>query len=99
MAVLDAAARDKLPKGEFGLPGVRKFPMPDPEHAADAKGRATQQAKKGNLSAAELGKIRAKADKILTRGKLKAPKVKADKEPDPGDPLETSEGESSTEGM
>lgn len=75
MAVLDSTDRDKLAKSEFGMPGERKYPMPDKEHAGQAKARATQQAEKGNLSAAELKKIRAKADAILTRGKLKKAKA------------------------
>lgn len=28
MAKLDAAKRKKIPKGEFGLPGEKKYPMP-----------------------------------------------------------------------
>lgn len=65
MSKLKAAQRNKLAKSEFGLPGARKYPMPDKSHAANAKARATQQAKKGNLSAAAAAKIRAKANKIL----------------------------------
>jgi len=43
---------------------LRKYPMPDRAHAANAKARATQQVKKGNLSASEAAKITAKADKV-----------------------------------
>ena len=39
--------------------------MPDRAHAANAKARATQQVKKGSLSASEAAKITAKADKVL----------------------------------
>lgn len=65
MAVLKAAMRNALPSSTFGLPGSRKYPMPDPSHAANAKARATQQVAKGNLSPASAAKIRAKANKVL----------------------------------
>lgn len=42
MAKLNAGTRNNLPASQFGLPGSRKYPMPDKAHAADAKGRATQ---------------------------------------------------------
>ena len=35
-----ALKRSKLKKSQFGLPGKRKYPMPDKKHAANAKGRA-----------------------------------------------------------
>lgn len=59
------AARKAIPKSEFGLPGAKKYPMPDKSHAANAKARATQQVAKGNLSPASAAKIRAKANKVL----------------------------------
>ncbi len=62
---LNAAARKRIPSSEFGEPGKRKYPMPDPGHAANAKARATQQVKKGRLSSVEAAKIRAKANRIL----------------------------------
>lgn len=65
MAVLKASTRNAIPSSEFGLPGSRKYPMPDREHAADAKGRATQQVKKGKLSPSSAAKIRAKANRVL----------------------------------
>jgi hypothetical protein len=67
MAKLDAEDRKEIPKGEFGLPSERKYPMPDRSHAANAKARATQQQEKGNLSAADAERIRAKANAILSR--------------------------------
>lgn len=63
--VLNAAKRKALPKSTFGLPGSRKYPMPDRSHAANAKARATQQVKAGNLSPSSASKIRAKANRIL----------------------------------
>ena len=65
MAKLKEATRNALPKSEFGMPGQRKYPMPDKAHAANAKARATQQVKKGALSPAAAAKIRAKANALL----------------------------------
>ena len=67
MAKLTAKARKKIPTSEFGEPGSRKYPMPDASHAANAKARATQQVKKGKLSASTAAKIKAKANRV--RGK------------------------------
>lgn len=65
---LDAEKRNKLPKSTFGLPGSRKYPMPDRSHAANAKARATQMVKAGKLSSASKARIDAKANRILKRG-------------------------------
>jgi hypothetical protein len=65
MAELSTKKRNAEPKSEFGLPEERKYPMPDKSHARNAKARASQQAKKGNLTEAEKRKIDRKADKIL----------------------------------
>ena len=65
MAELKAARREKLPDSTFGLPGSRKYPMPDRSHAGNAKARAAQMVKKGKLSPASAARIRAKADAIL----------------------------------
>jgi hypothetical protein len=65
MAKLKAATRNSLPKSEFGMPGSRKYPMPDRSHAANAKARATQMVAKGKLSSGAAAKIRAKANAIL----------------------------------
>jgi Protein of unknwon function (DUF3008) len=64
-AVLTTERRKKLKKKTFGLPGEKKYPMPDRAHAANAKARATQQLNRGNLSPAQAAKIRAKANKML----------------------------------
>lgn len=69
MAKLKAARRRKLKKSQFGLPGSRKYPMPDRKHAANAKARATQMYKKGKLSKSSRAKINAKANRILKRKK------------------------------
>ncbi len=70
MAILKAAKRNKLKASTFGLPGERKYPMPDKAHAANAKARATQMVAKGKLSSASKSKIDAKANKVL-KGKSK----------------------------
>ena len=65
MAELTTKKRDSEPKSDFGLPEERKYPMPDKSHARNAKARASQQKKKGNLTATEKKKIDRKADKVL----------------------------------
>ena len=69
MAILTTKARNKLKKSTFGLPGEKKYPMPDKAHAANAKARATQMVKKGKLSSSSKAKIFAKANKILNTSK------------------------------
>lgn len=65
MAKLTTAARKAIPASKFGIPGSRKYPMPDASHAQVAKGRATQMVSKGKLSPAMASRIRAKAGKIM----------------------------------
>ena len=69
MAKLYAKERNALPASKFGMPSERKYPMENRSHAANAKARATQQVKAGNLSASAAAKIRAKADRVLGKGK------------------------------
>ena len=69
MADLTTSRRKALPKSDFGMPGERKYPMPDKAHAANAKARATQQVAKGNLSPGAKAGIDAKANKILGKHK------------------------------
>jgi hypothetical protein len=69
MAKLSARRRKSLKKSQFGLPGSRKYPMPDRAHAANAKARARQQFNKGKLSRSSLNKINAKANRVLNRGR------------------------------
>ncbi len=64
MAKLTAAERNKIPSKEFAGPN-RSYPIEDRGHAQAAKGRATQQEHKGNLSHERAAKIRAKADRKL----------------------------------
>ncbi len=65
MAKLTAKRRNALPKKSFGEPAKRSYPMPDKGHAVNAKARATQQVKNGNLSPGEKARIVAKANRIL----------------------------------
>jgi len=69
MAKLSASKRSALKDSTFGLPGSRKYPMPDKSHAANAKARATQMVKKGKLSESSKNKIDAKANKVLGKKK------------------------------
>jgi hypothetical protein len=65
MAKLTSEQRNKFKSAVFGLPKERKYPLNDKSHAANAKARATQQVKKGNLSEANAEKIKAKANRVL----------------------------------
>ncbi len=71
MTKLTVAQRKKIPKKEFGLPGEKKYPMPDKAHASNAKARATQMVAKGKLSESSKEKIDAKANRILGKSKKK----------------------------
>lgn len=72
MAKLTAKKRNALPKSDFGLPGERKYPMPDKSHAVNAKARAEQMENKGKISASTKAKIDAKANKIINKSKGKS---------------------------
>jgi hypothetical protein len=67
MSKLDAEKRAKLSDKTFGEPGKRAYPMPDKSHAANAKARASQAVKTGQMSTAEEHKIDAKADKEIKK--------------------------------
>lgn len=67
MAKLTAKRRKKLPKRKFALPGSRRFPIHDRAHAANAKARATQMAKKGKISQSTKRKIHARANRVLRK--------------------------------
>jgi hypothetical protein len=74
MGKLSANTRKAMASSEFGLPGSRKYPMPDKSHAANAKARATQAVKVGRMSESTKAKIDAKADVKL--GENKPPRHK-----------------------
>lgn len=69
MGKLKTSTRNALPRSSFGMPGSRKYPMPDKSHAANAKARASQMEKRGKLSESAKEKIDAKANRILGRRK------------------------------
>ena len=66
MTGLTNKTRKALSTKDFALPG-RKYPIEDKAHAANAKARATQEFRAGNLSEADRAKINAKADEVLGR--------------------------------
>ena len=67
MAELSAARRNNLPKSDFGEPSERKYPMPDWQHAANAKSRAKQQLNRGRITRDEYDRIVAKANRVMGR--------------------------------
>lgn len=67
MATLSYKQKKSLPSKTYGIPGEKKYPMPDKSHAANAKARATQMVKKGKLSPSTAEKIKSKANKILSK--------------------------------
>lgn len=67
--MIKAAKRNKLRKNQFGLPSQRKYPLDTKKRAANAKGRATQQYKKGRISKRTRDRIHARANKVLRRKK------------------------------
>lgn len=71
MAKLTTSKKKAEPKSDFGLPEGRKYPMPDANHARNAKARASQMEEQGKLSATDKKKIDAKADKLLAKKKKK----------------------------
>jgi hypothetical protein len=68
MSKLTSEKRKHIPKKEFGMPGEKKYPMPDKSHARNAKARASEMEHKGKLSESSKAKIDAKANKVLGRG-------------------------------
>jgi hypothetical protein len=59
----------KLPDKAFGLPESRKYPMPDPSHARNAKARAKQMKTKGKLSKKDYDRIVRKANRVINHCK------------------------------
>lgn len=66
MSKLTTKQRKNLPKKDFAGPG-KSYPIPDKSHARNAKARASEQYKKGNLSKSAKAKIDAKANKKLKK--------------------------------
>jgi len=67
MTKLTTKMRNKIPSNKFAMPGEKKYPIEDKAHARNAKARASQQEKKGNLSASQKAMIDRKADKVLKK--------------------------------
>lgn len=65
MVKLTARTRRKIPKNRFALPTERKYPIHDKAHAINAKARAKQQLKAGNLSKSKYNTVIRKANKKL----------------------------------
>jgi ribosome recycling factor len=65
MSKLTTEDRDEIPKDKYALPEKRKYPIEDRAHARNAKARAAQQEKAGNLSEADRKRVDAAADKVL----------------------------------
>lgn len=64
MSKLTTKSRKAIPTKDFAGPG-RSYPIEDRAHAANAKSRATQQERGGNLSPSAASKIKAAANKKL----------------------------------
>ena len=62
---LTSKERKVIDTALYGLPELRKYPMPDRKHAINAKARAKQQLDLGKLSQADYDRIIAKADRVL----------------------------------
>ena len=58
-------ARDTLPDSAFGLPETRAYPMPDAAHERNAKARAAEEFRSGNLTAKDRACVDDKANRIL----------------------------------
>jgi len=64
---LTSKERDDLSNDQFALPDQRKYPIPDKEHAANAKARAKQELDKGDLSQSDYDKVVKAADAVLNK--------------------------------
>lgn len=62
---LSAAKRRKLPAKEMGLPDLGKYPVDTPARARNAKARAAQELRKGNLTPEQARQVIRKADAAL----------------------------------
>ncbi|MCJ2083725.1 DUF6582 domain-containing protein [Methylobacterium sp. J-090] len=67
MSKLTAKEREALPNRDFALPDEKRFPIEDAAHARNAKARAAQAEKAGNLSTSDKAKVDARADRVLDK--------------------------------
>lgn len=65
MSELSTKERNRLPKGRFGLPSTRAYPIPDENHARSALARAAQFA-----SPAERAEIQDNVHRLYPRIKI-----------------------------
>lgn len=65
MAKLTSSRRNDLPKSDFGMPGARKYPMPDKSHARNALARVSQAQHEGKISDSAAAQVRNKAHRML----------------------------------
>ncbi len=68
MAPLTSTQRKRLPSNVYALPAQRKYPVPDKAHARNAKARASEEYRKGNLTKSEYDRVNRKADLMLYGG-------------------------------
>ncbi|MHB8388054.1 MAG: hypothetical protein ACYDBH_00570 [Acidobacteriaceae bacterium] len=73
MAKLTTKARKAIPTSEFAGPN-RSYPIPDREHGANAKARAAEEVKKGNLTPSTARSIDAKVNRKFGFGAVKKPR-------------------------
>ncbi len=64
---LSDKARDRLPDKAFGIPSERKYPMPDPRHAGNAKGRAKTALQRLEITRKQYDAIVRKADRVIAQ--------------------------------
>jgi len=69
MTKLTTKKRNELPDSKFSLPSERKYPVDTKNRARNALARVAQQENKGNISASAADKVKAKARKVLKKGK------------------------------
>ena len=72
MSVLTAADRRQIPTSQYGLPGERKYPMPDHEHAIIAKSYAAKELHAGRLSPQQYQQIVQHANRVLGAAHVQA---------------------------
>lgn len=78
MGHLDAAARNRLPSSDFGLPKQREYPMEDRGHAIDAKARASEEESKGRITPGQEQQIDNRADRVIDHSKPSTEQSRAD---------------------
>lgn len=69
MARLTAADRRRIPPSEYGLPKQKAYPIEDRGHAIDAKARATEEERRGDITPSQRDEIDHRADAMLARAK------------------------------